>query len=170
MEILKLFLNWTSSVAWPATIIILSIIFREPLLGLFDKIGAIAERAGKEPFDLQLGEKLKISFKEAIKAANPKTVDEAVEIAEKEAEKAINIFNLLGNIPLQQHHKDLLLKVAKGEEKGIHWVYGGSAEKSPGRTMGFLIQNGLVHREEDRYFAHSLVREYIFKVHSGKKS
>ena len=153
------------SINWTVTVLVLSVVFRKPILELLGKLGSIADRAGTEPFDLQLGEKLKLSFKEAVKKAKPKTVDEAVEIAEREAEKALTVFDLLGRIPLGQHHKDLLLKVAKGGDKGIHWEYGGPQNRAPGRTMGFLLQHGLVHREGDKYVAHPLVREYIFRTH-----
>jgi hypothetical protein len=109
VEIIKIILDWTAAIAWPIVIIIVTIMFRSPIFSLLERIGTIADRASREPFDIQLGEKLKISFKEAIEKANPKTVEEAVKVAEIEAEKVINIFDLLSRIPLQQHHKDLLL-------------------------------------------------------------
>ena len=139
--------------------------FRSPILELLTRMGAIADRASKEPFDIQLGEKIRLSFKEAIHNANPKSVEEAVEVAEREVNKAINIFELLSNIPMRKHHKDLLLKIAKGGSEGVEWFYGGEPEKSPGRTMGFLLAHSLVSREGDRYFVHPLIREYIFEIH-----
>lgn len=166
MELTKFLLDWSSSIAWPVVTLIIAIMFRTPVLQLFEQFGSIANRASKEAFDLQLGEKLKISFKESIESANPKTIEEALKIAETEAEKIINIYEILNNIPIQKHHKDLLLKVAKGGDKGIYWKYGGKIEAAPGRTMGHLLKNGLVHRDGNRYYAHSLVRDYIFKVHS----
>lgn len=169
MEVLKLLFDWTAAIAWPAVVFVIIVLFRVPLLALIERIGAIADRAGKEAFDLQLGEKLKISFKEAIKQANPKTVEEAVNVAEKEANKAINIFESLSRIPMQQHHKDLLLKIAKGGDNGIHWVYKGPEGIAPGRTMGYLLKKNLVRRESDQYFVHPVVRDYIIEVH-GKSN
>ncbi len=69
---------------------------------------------------------------------------------------------------MQKHHKDLLLKVAKGGNQGIEWHYKGSPEIAPGRTMGFLLDRNLVHREEDRYYVHPAVREYIFETHRNQ--
>jgi hypothetical protein len=169
VEVLKLILDWTAAMAWPSVVLFIVVFFRAPLLALLERIGAIADRAGREAFDLQLGEKLKISFKEAIKQANPRTVEEAVKVAEKEAEKAINIFESLSRIPMQQHHKDLLLKIAKGGDKGIHWVYKGPEDIAPGRTMGYLLQKNLVRRDGDQYFVHPVVRDYIFEVHGNAK-
>ena len=165
MEILKIIFDWTAAIAWPVAVLAIAIMFKIPLLALLERIGNIADRASREPFDIQLGEKLKISFKDAIEKANPKTVEEALKVAEIEAEKAIDIYDLLSRIPLKPHHKDLLLKVAKGGNKGIHWEYGGLKERAPGKTMGVLLQNGLVHRDGHQYYAHPLVREYIFRVH-----
>ncbi|MGB2990685.1 MAG: hypothetical protein WBC98_12095, partial [Candidatus Zixiibacteriota bacterium] len=146
-------------------VLIIVIMFRTPLMELLNRMGAIVDRASKEPFDIQLGEKLKLSFKEAIQNANPKSVEEAVEVAEREADKAISIFELLSNIPMKRHHKDLLLKLAKGGSEGVEWYYGGDPDKAPGKTMGFLLAHSLVTREGNRYSVHPLVREYIFKIH-----
>lgn len=167
METLKLFLDWTAAISWPVVVLIVVVLFRKPLLALLERIGTIADRAGKEAFDLQLGEQLKISFKEAIKKANPRTVEEAVEVAEKEAERAITIFESLGRVPLKQHHKDLLLKIAKGGDQGVQWEYKGPKEIDPGRTMGFLFKKGLVRKDGDRYFVHPVVRDYIFETHGN---
>lgn len=167
MALLQALLNWLASVAWPLVALIALIMFRRPLYALFDRVGSIADRASREAVDIQLGEKLKLSFREAIQRANPKTVQEAVAIAEQEADRAISIFEQLAKVPMQQHHKDLLLKLAKGGDEGTVWHYKGSPEIAPGRTMGFLLQRGLVWRDGDRYFVHPAVREYIFDVHGA---
>jgi hypothetical protein len=167
--LLKLLLDWSAAIAWPTVVLILVIMFRRSILMLIERLCVIADRAGKEAFELQLGERLKISFKEALRQANPKTVEEAVEVAEKEVGKAITIFQSLSRIPLQQHHKDLLLKVAKGGDEGIIWEYKGPKEISPGRTMGFLLNKSLVRRDGERYYAHPVVREFIFEIHNNNK-
>jgi len=70
---------------------------------------------------------------------------------------------------MKQHHKDLLLKIAKGGDDGVEWFYGGEPNQAPGRTMGFLLSNSLVTREGDRYYAHPLIRDFIFKIHGKSK-
>jgi len=74
MEIAKLIFNWTGAIAWPIVVLTIIVMFRIPIRELLNRVGAIADRASREPFDIQLGEKLKISFKEAIQKANPKSV------------------------------------------------------------------------------------------------
>jgi hypothetical protein len=149
-------------------VLIIALVFRTPLLALLERVGVIADRAGTGAFELQLGEQLKISFKEAIKQANPQTVEEAVEVAEKEAARAITIYQSLSRIPFQQHHKDLLLKISKAGDAGVQWDYKGPKDRSPGRTMGYLLHNGLVRCDGDRYFVHPVVRDFIFERHSSK--
>jgi hypothetical protein len=166
LQVLDLVLDWTAAIAWPFVTLVIVLIVRKPAIALLGRIDTVAQRAETEAFDVQLGERLKISFRQALKAANPKTVAEAVQVAEQEADRAITIFNLLGRMPLEQHHKDLLLKVARGGAKGIHWQYGGREEDAPGRTMSQLLAYGLVRREGDRYYTHPLVREYIFSSHA----
>lgn len=168
MESLKLFLDWSAAIAWPVVTLIVTAMFRVPLFALLERLGSIADRASREAFDIQLGEKLKVSFREAIVRAAPKTVEEAVAVAEKEADRAISIFENLSRIPMQKHHKDLLLKVAKGGEEGIQWAYKGSPDLAPGRTMGFLLQRSLVRRDGDRYFAHPVVRDFISATHGDE--
>ena len=168
MELLKLMLDWSAAIAWPVIVLILVLMFRRQILMVVERICLIADRAGTEGFELQLGELLKISFKEALKKANPKTVEEAVEVAEKEVGKTISIFQSLSRIPLKQHHKDLLLKISKGGNDGIIWEYKGPKEISPGRTMGYLLEKSLVRRDGDRYYVHPVVREFIFEIHSKK--
>ena len=170
LEIMKLLFDWTAAIAWPAVTLVIVLLVRKPIVKLLARVDTVAQRAETEAFDLQLGEKLKLSFRKALESANPTTVEEAVEAAEQAADKALSIFNLLGNIPLKQHHKDLLLKIAKGGDEGINWEYGGKPEDAPGRTMGHLLTYSLVSRDGDRYFAHPLVREYIFTVHGQPSS
>ncbi len=165
MKILQLLLNWSASIAWPSVTLVALLMFRRPLFLLLERIGSIADRASREAIDIHLGQQLKVSFKEAIHKADPKTVAEAIAVAEKEADKALTIFEQLARVPLRQHHRDLLLKVAKGGDEGIHWIYKGAEALSPGRTMGFLMNRGLVRRIGDRYVAHPVVREYIFEIH-----
>lgn len=167
MNMLQLLLNWSASVAWPIVALVALSMFRRPIFALIDRISSIADRASREAIDIQLGEYLKVSFKQAIRQADPKTVAEAIAVAEKEADKALTIFEQLARVPLRQHHKDLLLKVAKGGDKGIHWIYKGAEELAPGRTMGFLLNLGLVRRTADRYFAHPAVRDFIFEIHGA---
>ena len=69
MEILKLILDWTAAMAWPALVLFVIAQFRRPINELIERIGAIADRAKNEAFDLQLGEQLKISFSKAIEEA-----------------------------------------------------------------------------------------------------
>lgn len=170
METLKLILDWSAAVAWPVIALVITAMFRAPLFALLEQLGSIADRASRESFDIQLGEKLKVSFREAIHLANPKTVEEAVAVAEKEADRAISIFENLSSIPMHKHHRDLLLKVAKGGDAGIHWVYKGPSDLAPGRTMGFLLQRSLVRREQDRYYAHPVVREFIIATHGDDET
>lgn len=170
MDAIKMILDFTADIAWPTVALVIAVMFRAPLLILLEQIGSIAHRASKEPFDLQLGEKLKISFREAIERANPKTVEEAIKVAEKEVDRTLNIFEMLSRIPLTPRHKDLLLKVAKGGDDGICWKFKGPNENAPGRTMGFLIKKGLVNKKEDRYFVHPVVRDFIFEVHGDDES
>ncbi len=167
MELTKIILEFLSSLAWPLVILFIAVMFKKPIFSLLGRIDAIADRASKDSFDLQLGEKIKLSFKDAINKANPKTVEEAVNVAEKEVDKVISAYDILSNIPMKQHHKDLLLKIAKGGSKGITWVYGGNPDEAPGKTMSYLITRGLVARDENTYVvAHKLVRDFIFKSHS----
>ena len=170
METLKILLDWSAAIAWPVVALIITVMFRAPLFALLERLGSIADRASREAFDIQLGEKLKVSFREAIVRADPKTVEEAVAVAEVEADRAISIFENLSRIPMQKHHKDLLLKVAKGGEDGIHWVYKGSSELAPGRTMGFLLKRSLVRREGDQYFVHPVVRDFISATHGDEEA
>jgi hypothetical protein len=170
MDILKSLLDWSAAVAWPAVAFAAVLMFRRPVFTLLERFGSIADRASREAIDIQLGEKLKLSFREAIEKADPKTVQEAVAVAKKEADRAISIFEQLARVPMQQHHKDLLLKVARGGNEGIHWEYKGLAEHAPGRTMGFLLDRSLVRREGDRYYAHPAVREYILSVHGREEA
>lgn len=167
MSILQQLLNWTASVAWPIVTLVALSMFRRPIFSLLERIGSIADRASREAIDIQVGEKFKLSFKEAIQKADPKTVAEAIAVAEKEADKAFTIFELLARVPLRQHHMDLLLKVAKGGDEGIHWIYKGAEAHAPGRTMGYLLNQGLVRRAGDRYVAHPVIRDYIFGIHGG---
>ena len=69
---------------------------------------------------------------------------------------------------MQQHHKDLLLKISKGGDDGVEWQYGGNPENEPGRTMGFLLKKSLVRRDGDRYFVHPVVRNFIIETHGNK--
>ncbi|MEM9388444.1 MAG: hypothetical protein AAGA68_25595 [Pseudomonadota bacterium] len=165
MEFLKLLLDWTADVSWPLVVLAVALTYRPSLEALFDRLGAVVERAGKEPFDLQLGEALKISFKDAIAQAQPQTVEEAVEVAEREAGIALSVFDTLARVPLKQHHRDLLLKIARGGDEGVVWHYKGKQRPPPGNTMGYLLNSGLVHRDGDRYFAHSVVRDFILETH-----
>jgi hypothetical protein len=165
METLKLLVDWSASVAWPVVALIITALFRAPLFALLERLGSIADRASREAIDIQIGEKLKVSFREAIQRANPATVAEAVAVAEKENDRVISIFEQLNRIPLQKHQKDLLLKLAKGGDEGVHWVYKGPDQFAPGRTMNFLLQRALVRREGDRYFVHPVVRDFIFATH-----
>ena len=91
MELFKILLDWTAAMARPALVLFVIIKFRQPISELIERIGAIADRAKNEAFDLQLGEQLKISFNKAMEEANPKTVKEAVQVAEEEADKVLNI-------------------------------------------------------------------------------
>ena len=167
MDTIKIFLDWSASIAWPLVTVSVVLMFRAPLFALLERLGSIADRASRESFDLQLGEKLKISFRDAIQKANPQTVEEAVAVAEEEVDKALSIFELLSRIPMQKHHKDLLLKISKGGDAGLDWHYKGPSENAPGRTMGFLLDSALVHRKGDRYFVHPAVRDFIFETHAN---
>jgi len=165
MEIITAILDWTAKVAWPATVLTIILLFRQQIRDILLRLEAVASRAGSQAFDLQLGERLKLSFRDAMESSKPATVEEAKAVAVKEADKALSIFDSLSRLPLHQQHKDLLLKIAKGGEAGIEWTYGGDPADSPGRTMGLLIDHGLVQFINGRYVAHSLARDYIFQVH-----
>lgn len=88
MTLLTLLLNWLASVAWPLVALTALVMFRRPVYDFVDRIGLLADRASKEAADIQLGEKIKLSFREAIQKAKPETVEEAVAVAEKEVDKA----------------------------------------------------------------------------------
>lgn len=87
LQILQLLLDWSAAVAWPFVTLIIVLIIRKPVVKLLSRFETVAQRAETEAFDLQLGEKLKISFRQALESANPQTVEEAVEVAEQEARK-----------------------------------------------------------------------------------
>jgi hypothetical protein len=157
-------LDWSSSVAWPIIVLLIALVYKKPIYALLSNIGGIASRAATQPFELSLGEKLKIIFREALDTAQPKTVDEAISIAKDVADKALSIYDVLQEIPLKQHQKGLLTKIAKAGSEGLVWEYGGDPSKSPGRTMGYLLQKGLVFKmENDRYMVHPVVAKFFLE-------
>jgi hypothetical protein len=84
----KVFLDWTAAMAWPAAILTIALIYRKPIYALLYYIGGVAERATKEPFKATVGN-FSMEFKEAISAKNPQTVQDAVNAATEIAENLV---------------------------------------------------------------------------------
>jgi len=73
-------LQFTAAVGWPVTVFVIAVMYRTPIYGLLSHVGGIAERAATQPFKATVGN-VKLEFKEAVVAKNPKTVEEAVDAA-----------------------------------------------------------------------------------------
>jgi hypothetical protein len=84
------------------------------------------------------------------------------------ADKALSIYDVLREVPLKEHQKGLLIKVAKAGPNGLAWEYGGDPSKAPGRTMGYLLQKGLVSQMENgRYVVHPVVAKFFLENNQG---
>ena len=164
LEVIKLILDWTASIAWPFVVLLVALVYKKPIYALLSNIGGIAGRAVTQPFELSLGEKLKVVFREALDTAQPQTVNEAISIAKEMADKALSIYDVLREVPLKEHQKGLLIKVAKAGPKGLAWEYGGDPSKAPGHTMGYLLRKGLVSQMENgRYVVHPVVAKFFLE-------
>jgi len=166
IEILKTILNFIVGISWQIVILIIVIIFKNRLSSILAKLEKTIHRTTDEACELQFGDILKVSFQNAKTKINETTIkeDKVLSIYEEEISKSFKINNILKHIPLKQHHKDLLFKVAKGGVSGINWEYGGDPANAPGNTMGFLLKNSLVIQKKNKYFcSHKVIEEYIFK-------
>ena len=59
------------------------------------------------PFEFSLGS-FKVDFREAVTAKNPKSVDEAIEIAAEVAKESLSVYDTLRSIPLTENQRDIL--------------------------------------------------------------
>lgn len=67
MDYLKLVLQWISSIAWPFVVLVLVLSYRRQLGSILSNLSGIAERVGKEPVDIALGEKFRMRFGDAVR-------------------------------------------------------------------------------------------------------
>jgi hypothetical protein len=80
LHAIKVLLHWTASLAWPAAVLTIAIMYRKPIYTLLQHVGGIAERATTQPFKATVGS-ASVEFKEAVLARNPQSVEDAVNAA-----------------------------------------------------------------------------------------
>ena len=107
MDLLKQVLNWTAEIAWPAAVLAIALLYRKPIYALLSNIGGIAGRAVTQPFELSLGEKFRIAFREVVSAKAPKTVDEAISVAAEIADESITVYRLFRDVSLTESQRDI---------------------------------------------------------------
>ena len=88
LHAIKVLLDWTASVAWPAAVLTIAIMYRKPIYALLQHVGGIAERAATQPFKATVGS-VNLEFKEAVLARNPKSVEDAVNAAADVAKRLV---------------------------------------------------------------------------------
>jgi hypothetical protein len=77
---MKVLLDWIAAVAWPAAVLTIAIMYRNPIYDLLHHLSGIAARAATQPFKATVGS-LNLEFKEAVIARNPKSIQDAVDVA-----------------------------------------------------------------------------------------
>jgi len=70
--------HWIAAVAWPITLLVIAIVYRKPIYDLLHHVGGIAKRAATQPFKAKVGN-VKLEFKDAVLAKNPRTVQDEVD-------------------------------------------------------------------------------------------
>lgn len=73
MDWVKILLNWVASIAWPLVVVFVVLLYRKQLSSLFSNLSRIAERAGEERVEIEIGDKFKLTFGERIKKLEEET-------------------------------------------------------------------------------------------------
>ena len=124
LHALKVFVDWTAAIAWPAAVLTIALMYRKPIYALLHHIGGLAERAVSEPFKASLGS-VSVEFKEAVKAKNPQTVQDAIEAGAEIAENLVPFANPVPGRP------DLVQSPSTGKYVSVAGFAPGTEVKDP---------------------------------------
>ena len=173
MEFLKQLFGWTASVAWPLSVLIIALIYRKPIYRLLSNIGGIAGRAVNQPFELSLGEKFRIEFKEQVKtrfkqelsAKRPKDVDEAISTATNLAGEYLSIYEVLRDVPLTENQRELLRELVTPSGTKIARRLEDLNGKYSHKDVTDLVRRGLIAQVRQGYFeiTHDLIAGFVVR-------
>ncbi|HXH90076.1 MAG TPA: hypothetical protein VNN25_00740 [Thermoanaerobaculia bacterium] len=161
LEWARLVVEVLKGIAWPLLVLTLALVYRRPLYALLSNIGGIAHRAVTDSFELSLGEKLRVAFRESISDANPQTVAEAIAVAEENADKALTLLATLKSVPLSHYERRFLFQAAEEAAREGSWTPAYPDARAQ-RAIGSLVTKGLLEKDESgAYRVHPLVAHYV---------
>ncbi|HEX4629820.1 MAG TPA: hypothetical protein VH188_02555 [Chthoniobacterales bacterium] len=129
---MKVFLDWIATIAWPAAVLTIALIYRKPIYALLHHLSGLAERATSEPFKASVGS-VSVEFKDAIRAKSPKTVQDAIEAAAEVAEHLIP-----SGIPVPGR-RDIVQSPFTGQYVGIEGYASGTEVRDPYTNKIFRV-------------------------------
>jgi putative transposase len=119
-ELLKYLLDWLADIAWPTVVLGIALIYRRPIHTLLTNLGSIAGRAATDPFEVSIGDSLKVVFKESLRQASPDNVSDALQVANDTADKLFSLFDLLHH-RLSPLERDTVREVAGAGSDGYEF-------------------------------------------------
>src|SRR5205809_980132 len=111
MNVVKMILDWTASIAWPFVALCIALLYRKQINSLLVNVSGIVERVSKQPVEIALGEKFKLVFGEYFEAKSPKTIDEAKNVAAQFISESLPLIDFLKQIKLNDTQREILRKL-----------------------------------------------------------